>query len=61
MVEVLRMEGERRVREIAMILEGREQARAGQLSSLEDVVSRFKSKGMLPEDFDITTDDTASA
>ena len=61
MVEVLRVEGERRVSEIAMILEGREQARAGRLSSLADVVARFKAKGMLPADFDLTTEDTASA
>ncbi len=61
MVEVLRVEGERRVSEIAMILEGRDQARAGRLSSLADVIARFKAKGMLPADFNLTTDDTASA
>ena len=61
MVEVLRIEGERRVSEIAMILEGREQARAGRLSSLADVVARFKAKGMLPADFDLLTDDTITA
>jgi len=57
MVEVLRAEGQRRVQEIAMILEGREQARAGRLSSIEDVVARFKQRGMLPPDFDLTTAD----
>ena len=53
MVEVLRVEGERRVREIGLILEGREQAQAGRLSPLEDVVIRFKTKGMLPADFEL--------
>jgi len=53
MVEVLREEGERRVREIAMIQEGIRQARAGQTSSTEDVVARLKAKGMLDADFDL--------
>jgi len=57
MVEVLRTEGERRVQEIAMILEGREQARTGRLSSIEDVVARFKQRGMLPLEFDLSADD----
>jgi len=56
MVEVLRVEGERRVREIALILEGRGQAQAGRLSPLDDVVTRFKTKGMLPADFDLGAD-----
>ncbi|MGH2411713.1 MAG: hypothetical protein ACRDGS_15325 [Chloroflexota bacterium] len=56
MVEVLRLEGGRRVMEIAMILEGRDQARAGRLSPLDDVVTRFKTKGMLPADFDLGAD-----
>jgi len=58
MVEVLRIEGQRRLNEIAMILEGRDQARAGQLSSLADVIARFKAKGMLPAEFDLETDDS---
>ena len=53
MVEVLRTEGQRRVDEIALILEGREQARAGKLSPLDDVVARFKANGMLPPDFNL--------
>jgi predicted transcriptional regulator len=57
MVEALRLEGQRRVREIALILEGREQARAGRLSRLDDVVARFKDRGMLPTDFTISMDD----
>ncbi|HZS86588.1 MAG TPA: hypothetical protein VFE42_03745 [Chloroflexota bacterium] len=57
MVEALLMEGQRRVHEIAMILEGGAQARAGQLSSIEDVVARFKDKGMLPADFDLDARD----
>ena len=61
MVEALRAEGERRVAEIAMILEGRAQARAGRLSPIEDVVARFKQRGMLPADFDLDSDDDAAA
>lgn len=57
MVEALRAEGQRRVDEIAMILEGREQARAGRRSSLSDVVARFKARGMLPADFDLEAGD----
>ena len=57
MVEVLRMEGQRRLDEIALILEGREQARSGKLSPLGDVLRRFKSRGMLPADFDLESDD----
>lgn len=53
MVEVLREEGQRRVQEIAMILEGREQARAGCRTAIEEVVTRFKQRGMLPTDFDL--------
>ena len=51
MVEVLRIEGQRRVDELAMILEGREQARAGRLSPIDVVVTRLKANGMLPTDF----------
>lgn len=57
MVEALRMEGQRRVDELAMILEGRDQARAGRVSPIEDVVERFKAKGMLPADFDLNQPD----
>jgi predicted transcriptional regulator len=59
MVEVLRTEGQRRIEEIARILEGRELARAGRLSPLEDVVARFKQRGMLPADFNLSADDGA--
>lgn len=59
MVEVLLTEGQRRVEEIAMILEGREQARAGRLSWIADVVARFKQRGMLPAAFDLIADDDA--
>lgn len=58
MVEVLRIEGQRRVDEIAMILEGRDQARAGRLSSLADVIARFKARGMLPAAFGLGADET---
>ena len=58
MVEVLRTEGQRRVDELAMVLEGRDQARAGRVSPLEDVVARLKAKGMLPADFDLDQQDS---
>ncbi|MGI8916285.1 MAG: hypothetical protein ACR2JY_21350 [Chloroflexota bacterium] len=61
MVEVLRIEGQRRVQEIARILEGRDQARSGRLSLIEDVVARFKQRGMLPADFDLATDEGMDA
>lgn len=61
MVEVLRIEGERRVKELAMILDGRDQARAGRVSSLAEVIARFKSKGMLRADFDPNVDEATSA
>jgi predicted transcriptional regulator len=48
MVEVLRVEGQRRVDELAMVLEGRDQARTGRVSSLSHVVARFRARGMLP-------------
>jgi len=57
MVEVLRVEGQRRVNEIAMIIEGREQARVGRLSPIGDVIDRFKAKGRLPVSFDMEKDD----
>jgi|NGEPerStandDraft_6_1074524.scaffolds.fasta_scaffold451059_2 predicted transcriptional regulator len=57
MVEALRVEGQRRVNEIALILEGREQARSGSLSPLDEVVTRFKAKGMLSPDFTLGSDD----
>jgi len=53
MVEVLRVEGERRINEIALILEGRDQARAGKLRPLHEVVERFKADGMLSPDFEL--------
>jgi predicted transcriptional regulator len=57
MVEALRTEGRRRVDEIARILEGRDQARAGRLSPIDDVVARFKAKNMLPADFTLGPDE----
>jgi predicted transcriptional regulator len=57
MVEALLVEGQRRVNEIAMILEGSAQARAGQLSFIEDVVTRFKDRGMLPAAFDLNANE----
>jgi len=56
MVEALRLEGQRRIDELALILEGGEQARTGRTSPLEDAVARFKARGMLPVDFEFGTD-----
>ena len=53
MVEALRIEGQRCIGEIALILEGRDQARTGRLSPLGDVIVRLKAGGRLPADFDI--------
>jgi len=61
MVEVLQVEGQRRVNEMAMTLAGRSQARAGRLSTINDVVARLKAKGMLPADFDLETERPAMA
>jgi len=53
MVDALRMVGEHKMRELAMIQEGREQARAGRLTPIEDVVADFKRRGILPTDFSL--------
>ncbi len=53
MAEALRVEGERQIREIAMIEEGLADLRAGRSAPLEDVVARLKERGMLPPDFDL--------
>jgi predicted transcriptional regulator len=60
MVEVLRAEGQRRVNELALILEGREQAQQGRVTPIEDVVQRFKAKGMLPSSFDLDGTDVTT-
>ena len=60
MVDALRMVGERKMHELAMIQEGREQARAGLLTPIEDVVADFKRRGMLPADFSLE-DETGQA
>lgn len=57
MVEALQREGQRRIAEIAMVLEGREQARAGRLSPIDAVVARFKGQGMLPPDFTLAQEE----
>jgi predicted transcriptional regulator len=59
MVEVLRAEGQRRVDELALILEGGAQARAGRQSPIADVVARFKTKGMLPSNFNVDAGDAS--
>jgi predicted transcriptional regulator len=51
MVDALRLVAEERLREIAMIQEGLEQARAGRTIAIEDVVAEFKRDGLLPAKF----------
>ena len=51
MVEALSVVAERQLREIALIQEGLEQARAGRTIAIEDVVAEFKRDGILPADF----------
>lgn len=57
MVDALRYDAERRLREIAMIQEGLEQARAGRTIAVEDVVAEFKRDGILPASFVLDADD----
>jgi predicted transcriptional regulator len=61
MVEALRVEGQRRLDDIALILEGRDQARGGRLSPIDDVVARFKARRMLPADFTLGPDEAGAA
>ncbi len=56
MVAALRTAAEQQLREIAMIHEGVEQARAGSGIPIEDVVAQFQAEGMLPPDFALGTD-----
>lgn len=56
MAEALRVEGERRIQEIALIEAGIASLRAGRGASLEDVISNLTSRGMLPADFDLDAD-----
>jgi len=57
MIEALHEVAEQKLREIAMIQEGLEQARQGHAIPIEDVVARFKAEGMLPADFVLGTDE----
>jgi predicted transcriptional regulator len=62
MVEALRLVGEQQLREIAMIQEGLEQARAGRTIAVEDVLVEFKRDGLLPANFVLdAADDEDSA
>ena len=56
MAEALRVEGERQIREIALIEEGLQDLGAGRSAPLEDVVARLKERNMLPADFDLADD-----
>lgn len=53
MVEALRLVGERRLHEIALIQEGRRQIRAGQGIPFADILAELRADGMLPDDEDI--------
>lgn len=57
MAEALRVEGERQIREIALIEAGIASLRAGRSVSLEDVMSDLVRRGMLPADFDLDADE----
>lgn len=61
MVDALRQDAERQLREIAMIQEGLEQARAGRIMAIESVVAEFKRDGLLPADFVLDEADDAPA
>jgi predicted transcriptional regulator len=62
MVDALRVVAELQLREIALIQEGLEQARAGRTIAVEDVVAEFKRDGLLPADFRLeAADDEESA
>lgn len=62
MVEALQSMAERQLREVALIQEGLDQARAGLGIPIEDVVAQLKVEGMLSADFLLGADvDAASA
>lgn len=50
MVEALRLVGERRLHEIALVQEGQDQLRAGLGIPLADLVAELRADGMLPGD-----------
>lgn len=50
MVEALRLVGERRLHEIALVQEGQDQLRAGLGIPLADLVAELHADGMLPGD-----------
>lgn len=52
MVEALRLVGERRLHEIALVQEGQRQIRAGQGIPLADLIAELRADGMLPDDED---------
>lgn len=49
MVAALRRQGERQLREIAMVQEGLADLQAGRKSPIEDVIARFVKRGMLAD------------
>jgi predicted transcriptional regulator len=55
MIEALRLVGEDRIQEIALVQEGQDQLRAGLGIQLADLVAELRSDGMLPaEDIDFS-------
>lgn len=61
MAEALRVEGERQIRELALIEEGLDDVRAGRSAPLDEVVARLKERGMLPAGFDLESDEDNQA
>lgn len=55
MVEALRLVGERRLREIALIQEGQDQIRSGQGIPFADLLADLRRDGMIADDEDLST------
>jgi predicted transcriptional regulator len=53
MVEALRRQAEEQLREIALIQEGLEQARAGRTVPMDEVIAEFKRDGLLSPSFSL--------
>ena len=55
MVEALRLVGERRLHEIALIQEGQDQIRSGQGIPFADLLADLRRDGMIADDEDLPT------
>jgi predicted transcriptional regulator len=61
MAEALRVEGERQLREIALIEEGLDDLRAGRSATLDEVVARLRERRMLPLYFALGEEEEGAA